>query len=374
MRPLRVAIVAPTLGILGGQAVQASRLLRAWHGDPEVSAWLVPVNPQPPSALRWLMRIKYVRTIVTQLLYWPLLFRELARADVVHVFSASYSSFLVSPLPALLVARWLGRPVVLNYRSGEAPDHLKRSGIARRFIAGVDRNVVPSQFLVDVFAQYGIGAEIVPNLVDMDLFRYRDRPVLQPRLLSTRNLGYPYNVACTLRAFELVQREHPDATLTLVGAGSDEAALRTLARDLALRGVTFAGAMAPDAIASQYASHDIYLQSPDIDNTPTSVIEAFASGLPVVSTCSGGVPVLVADGEQGLLAPIGDHQALAAHVLRLLAEPGLGHRLARNAHAAAAAYAWPAVRAKWLRAYTSVGASKRNRGAAPVAAPMGVEK
>src|SRR6187455_309392 len=102
MPPLRVAIVAPSLGILGGQAVQASRLLRAWHGDPDVLAWLVPVNPQPPAALRWLMRIKYVRTIVTQLLYWPLLFRELAHADVVHVFSASYSSFLLSPLPALL--------------------------------------------------------------------------------------------------------------------------------------------------------------------------------------------------------------------------------------------------------------------------------
>jgi len=60
--------------------------------------------------------------------------RELARADVVHVFSASYTSFLLAPLPAMLVARALGRPVVLNYRSGQATDHLKRSAIARKSI------------------------------------------------------------------------------------------------------------------------------------------------------------------------------------------------------------------------------------------------
>ena len=44
---LNIAIVAPSMGILGGQAVQASRLLRAWRDDPDVHAWLVPINPDP---------------------------------------------------------------------------------------------------------------------------------------------------------------------------------------------------------------------------------------------------------------------------------------------------------------------------------------
>src|SRR5258705_9590334 len=144
---LRVAVVAPRLDILGGQAVQGDRLIRAWRDDQEIEAWLVPINPRPPSAFRWATRIKYLRTIVTEMTYVPLLARELARADIVHVFSASYASFLLAPLPALLAARALSRPVVLNYHSGEAPDHLKRSAIARRFMAQADSNVVPSQFL-----------------------------------------------------------------------------------------------------------------------------------------------------------------------------------------------------------------------------------
>src|SRR5262245_40239738 len=99
---LNVAVVAPSMEILGGQAVQAARLLRSWRDDPEVHAWLVPVNPVPPGIFAALTRITYVRTAVTQLLYWPLLARELRKADVVHVFSASYFSFLLSPLPAVL--------------------------------------------------------------------------------------------------------------------------------------------------------------------------------------------------------------------------------------------------------------------------------
>src|SRR5579859_8029692 len=110
---LNIAIVAPSMGILGGQAVQASRLLGAWRNDPDVCARLVPINPNPPTPLAFALKVKYLRTLVTQLLYWPLLLRELRDADVVHVFSASYFSFLLAPLPAVLVARLYGKPVVM---------------------------------------------------------------------------------------------------------------------------------------------------------------------------------------------------------------------------------------------------------------------
>ena len=163
--PLRVAIVAPSMGILGGQAVQADRLLKAWRGDPDVRAWLVPINPVPPGPLRHATNIKLARTVATQLTYWPTLLRELRHADVVHVFSASYFSFLLAPLPAVLIAKVLGKPVVMNYRSGQAPDHLRRSWIARRTLRAVDANAVPSRFLRDVFARYGVRSEVIPNIV-----------------------------------------------------------------------------------------------------------------------------------------------------------------------------------------------------------------
>jgi glycosyltransferase involved in cell wall biosynthesis len=356
---LRVAIVAPSLRILGGQSVQADRLLRAWQDDPDVAAWLVPVNPLPPAGFRFASEIKYLRTCVNQVTYLPLLARELARADVVHVFSASYSSFLLAPLPAILVARSLNKPVVLNYRSGQAPDHLRRSAIARKAISAVNMNVVPSRFLVDVFRGFAIDATIIPNIVDMARFNFRERDPLRPRLLSTRNFDALYNVATTIRAFRIVQNRWPEARLTLVGGGSQEGELRALVSDLGLRHVEFVGRVEPGEIAAYYAANDIYIQSPNVDNMPTSVIEAFASGLPVVSTKAGGVPAILTHGEHGLLARLADYQTLGHHVLRLLENPDEARRIARNAYATTHACTWSAVREQWLRAYRSVLPERR---------------
>jgi glycosyltransferase involved in cell wall biosynthesis len=122
--------------------------------------------------------------------------------------------------------------------------------------------------------------------------------------------------------------------------------------------------VAPDGISRYYAEHDIYVQTPNIDNMPTSVIEAFASGLPVVSTNAGGVPAILTDGEHGLLAPVGDHAAVAAHVLRLLDDQALASTLAKAALATCQRCTWPAVRDKWIAAYrNAVHAHRLSRGA-----------
>jgi glycosyltransferase involved in cell wall biosynthesis len=353
-RKLRVAIVAPSLRILGGQSVQADVLLRSWRNDPDVDAWLVPVNPVPPAPFRILTSIKYVRTLVTEPLYVSLLIRELAKADVVHIFSAAYTSFLLAPLPAIVVARALGKPTVLNYHSGEAPDHLRRSRIARRALARVEKNVVQSRFLEAVFRQFGLSAAIVPNMIDVTRFTFRDRKLFGPRILSTRSLEPMYNVGCTLRAFREIQEAHPDARLTIAGSGSEERALKKLAKDLGLRGVTFAGRVPPETIARYYDVADIFVQTPNIDNAPLSVLEAFATGLPVVATDIGGLPAMVHHERDGLLAPPNDHHAVAAHVLRLVDDQGLARRLARSARERCLNYSWDAVRDQWLTVYRDV--------------------
>jgi glycosyltransferase involved in cell wall biosynthesis len=365
MSTLHVAIVAPTLEILGGHSVQAQRLLAAWRDDPDVHAWLVPINPRPVAGLRAALRVKYLRTLVTEATYLPQLVRELARADVVHIFSASYSSFLLAPLPAVLVARALGRPVVLNYHSGEAADHLQRSAVARTTLARVECNVVPSRFLAEVFARFGLPATVVPNIVDLDRFAFRERRPLRPRFLSTRNLGYPYNIACTLRAFAAIQRRRPDASLTVVGSGPDEASLRQLAIELRLKNTRFVGRVAPEAIADIYADHDIYIQTPDLDNMPLSMMEAFASGLPVISTEAGGVPAILQHGHHGLLAPINDHESIAREALHLLDAPDRAREFAREAYSTCASFTWTAAREQWLRVYRRAIPQHR-RDAVPV--------
>ncbi len=344
--------------------MQARRLLDAWARDPDVEAWLVPINPIPRPPFDRLLDLKYVRTVVTQLLYCPLLLRELRRADVVHVFSASYASFLLAPLPAILIAKLYGKPVVLNYRSGEAPDHLRRSAIARRTLKAVDLNVVPSSFLRDVFASFEVSARIVANVCDLGRFQYRERNPLRPRLLSTRNFEPLYNVACTIRAFARVQQRYPEASLMLVGSGSGEQALRDLARELGVDRVTFAGRVPQHEIDRFYADADIYVQTPAIDNMPASVIEAFASGLPVVATNVGGVPAILEGDVHGLLAPDDDADRVADRILELLADPAAARRMAAAARESCRNYDWAVLRNQWADVYRSLAP---RAGWAPVA-------
>ncbi|MBA3806249.1 MAG: hypothetical protein H0X14_11120, partial [Acidobacteria bacterium] len=126
--PLRVLIIAPSFDILGGQSVQAARLLERLRDEPSLDVSFLPINPPFPGLLKRIQSVKYVRSIRTTFLYWMTLLARVRKYDVLHIYSASYLSFVVSPTPALLVAKLYGKKTVLNYHSGQAADHLERWG------------------------------------------------------------------------------------------------------------------------------------------------------------------------------------------------------------------------------------------------------
>ncbi len=351
---LKIAIVGPSLRYVGGQSVQADLLMRHWRGDPDIEVTFVPIDPKLPCGMRWIERLPYLRTLVRTPFYLCNLWRELHRVKAVHIFSASYWSFLLGPAPAWLVARLLGKGSLINYRSGEAPDHLRRSPMARTLLRHVDQLVVPSRHLVDVFERHGLIARVIPNIVDLTQFSYRDRIPLQPRLICTRMFEPYYRVELVVRAFSQVTAEFPDARLCLVGSGSQENEIRSLAGKLNLRNIEFAGIVPRDQIGHFYGTADIFVNASQLDNMPVSILEAFASGTPVVTTAPEGMRYIAEHERTALLCEPGDSRALAANVIRLLREPELALRLAQNAHSESRRYRWEAVRGQWLDAYRSV--------------------
>jgi glycosyltransferase involved in cell wall biosynthesis len=349
---IRVCIVAPSLDILGGQSRQAVRLLTGLGAEESLEMDFIPHNPRLPGMLRFLQSIKLVRTFVTTVWYWVMLLTRLSRHDIVHVFSASYYSYLLSVMPAILIGKMFGKKVILNYRSGEADDHLATWPLtAAPVMRLADAIVVPSGYLVEVFAKFGLKARAIFNIVELDRFRFRERAPLRPGFLTTRLLEPLYNVACVLRAFALIQRRYPEASLTVAGEGWMREELEQLARDLNLRNTEFVGRVSFDQMPELYHSADIYLTATDIDNMPASITESFACGLLVVTTNAGGIPYILTHEETGLMVDRNDHEAMAWSAIRLLEDPELASRLARQARESAVRFTWPAVRDEWMRLY-----------------------
>jgi len=350
--PLRVLIVAPSFDILGGQSVQAARLLARLREEPSLQVELLPINPRLPGVLRKLQAIKYVRTVVTSLLYLASLLTTVYKYDVIHVFSASYFSFVLAPTPAILVGKLYGKKILLNYHSGEAEDHLRRwRGSAIPTIRLVNSLIVPSEYLVRVFTQFGLKARAICNIIDTSWFHFRQRTPLRPMFLSNRNLESHYGVDKVLRAFAIIQQDFPEASLTIAGDGRQRRSLEQLAENLSLRNTTFLGQIDPTAIAQLYDGADIYLNGSEIDNQPLSILEAFACGLPIVTTAAGGIPDIVTDGKTGFVVPCGDYQLIAERAIRLLTNPQLAKQIAELAYDECKRYSWQTTRGAWMRAY-----------------------
>jgi glycosyltransferase involved in cell wall biosynthesis len=353
-KPIRVLIVAPSLRILGGQAVSAAQLMDGLRGEEGILPEFLTVNPRLPGVLSVLQSIKYVRTIATSLVYFGSLLLRVRSFQVVHVFSASYWSFLLAPVPALLVARLYGVPSLLNYRSGEAEDHLANWPSALRFLKFADERVVCTRYLAEVFGRFGLSTYIIPNTLDLRKFAFRRRDPLRPMFLSNRNLEPLYNVACTLRAFALIQKRYPEAQLMVAGDGSQRRVLEQLASELALRNVHFLGRLAPEQMREAYDESEILLNSPDIDNMPNTILEAWARGLPVATTDAGGIPYLVSPGKTALMVPCGDAEALAQAACRYLDEPALAQQIIAQARTTVEQYTWTAIAPQWLELYKSM--------------------
>lgn len=356
---LRVLIYAPSLDIVGGQSRQAVRLMEGLKREPDLEIGFLPHNPRLPGILRKLQSIKYVRTVLTTFCAAMLLLWRVRKYDIIHIFSASYYSYSLSVVPALIISRLYGKKSILNYRSGEAEDHLENWRTAVPTIRWANEIVVPSGYLVDVFARYGLRARAINNIVELDRFTFRERHPLRPVFLTSRLLEPLYNVPCVLRAFAIIQQHYPDAKLTIAADGYLRAELEALARDLKLRNAEFIGFVPFEKMPALYDAADIYLSATSIDNMPSSLTESMACGLNVVTTDGGGaIPYIMTNEVTGLIVNRDDHEALATGAIRLLNDNEFALKLVRNAHESSRKFTWPYIRNEWLKLYSELAKEK----------------
>ncbi|MDP2370227.1 glycosyltransferase family 4 protein [Rhodoferax sp.] len=343
LQALRIGLIGPLPPPSGGMANQTQQLGELLsHAGAQVTT----VQVNAPYRPEWIGRVPLARSLFRLVPYLAALWRAAGQSDVFHVMANSGWSWHLFAAPAVWVARWRGVAVVVNYRGGEAAEFLQRSaGLVRFTMRRVATLVVPSGFLQGVFLRFGMPAEIVPNIIDLSRFVPRDLVRSgAPHLVVARNLEALYDNETAIRAFEVVRRHFPQARLTVAGSGPQESYLRQLVAGQGLfEAVHFTGRLERDAMAALYRSADLMLNPSLADNMPNSVLEAWASGVPVVSTNVGGIPHLAQDGVTASLVPPSDPAAMAQACVALLTDEALWRQRAQAGLQEAQRYTWSCV-------------------------------
>ncbi len=367
---MRVLLIAPQIPPYGGMALQAELLVKLLKQDGIAVTFLASNLDFPPS-IRFLEDTRGLRAIFRIMLFLSRLWRRLADAQVVHIFACSWLYFFAVVCPAVLVSRVRGRRIVLNYRGGAADDFLRKYRVlAKPLFRMADMVTAPSSFLVDVLGKHtGVPVQIVPNIVDLESFRYRERKPVRPRMVVTRRLEKLYDVECVIRCFAEVQLQYPDASLDIAGTGDQEDRLRRLVAELKLRNVEFLGYVQHDGLPALHERCDILLNASHADNFPASLMEGAASGLVVISTNVGGIPYLFEHEKSALLFSPGDYREMARAVCRVLRDTTLASQLAREAERRCRPFEWDRVRHLLYRAY-GLEASPQPRASTGISPPV----
>jgi L-malate glycosyltransferase len=311
-----------------------------------------PVRTNPQLGMfSFIDKVKVVRSLFKWLIF-IINCRKIITADVLHIFSSSGLNFYLFSIPPIIIARFSKTKVIINYHGGAAKEFFSRHPKLLSFaMKRVDALVVPSGYLKKVFSDFGYDSEIISNIANIERFSYKKREQIRPVIFSARNLTTVYNIQCAIRAFKIVSDKYPDAKLYVAGSGPEENDIKKLISDLNLSNVSLLGNVANNEMPDYFNKADIFINTSNVDNMPGSIIEAFASGLPVVSTNVGGIPYMVEDGVSGLLANKNDHQLLATHILSLLDNPKLVADLTAKGSEYIDTLKWNKIRSDWLDLY-----------------------
>ena len=360
----RVGLVGPLPPPAGGMANQTQQLAELLRA---AGASVVLVQTNSPYKPDWIATVPVVRALFRLLAYVVTLWKMAGEVDVMHVMANSGWSWHLFAAPAIWIARLRRVPVVVNYRGGEAEEFLARAQTSVRFsMRQASALIVPSGFLKEIFERFGMPAKIVPNIID--LARFHPRPDATPKkngkalhFVVARNLEPLYDNETALRAFRLLLVEYRDARLTIAGSGPDAALLKTLTTRLGIDDrVAFPGRLDREQMAALYREADVVVNPSLADNMPNSVLEAMASGVPVVSTNVGGVPFIVEDEITALLVSPGSPAQTADAMLRLAGKPSLRRQLASAGLAEVERYTWPRVAPLLADIYRSAMAGTRS--------------
>lgn len=215
-----------------------------------------------------------------------------------------------------------------------------------------DMILSPSAALIDAMRKTGlkVPAKVMPNPVDADMFKplldRNEKKKLKEQfgipglsIVYMGRIGYEKNIKGLLDAFQIVSADRPEVRLMIVGDGPDRPELEEAVRSKNLEDkVIFTGFLGDEPLVQALQANDIFVTASKSENMPISVLEALAAGLPAIGVRAKGIPEIIRDGENGLLAEPDNTEELAQKIKTLLEDEGLRERFSARSRQIALEY------------------------------------
>ncbi|MFD2517913.1 glycosyltransferase family 4 protein [Salinimicrobium flavum] len=276
-------------------------------------------------------------------------YRNRNTADYFLIDTYSTQNFWYAYTVAMLCQR-LGLKYIPILHGGELPGRLEHSPkVSKKLFGKAFINVAPSLYMKTVFQQAGFtNVRYIPNSINLEDYHFKERSELRPKLLWVRAFAEIYNPMQALKVLELLLPDYPGAELCMIGPVKDDS-WKDCIRYAKLHQlpVRFPGRLAKEEWMALSESYDIFLNTTNIDNSPVSVIEAMALGLPVVSTNVGGLPYLISADIDGILVNPDDPERMVSALKNLLQDPDRAHERTIAARKKVEAFDWERVKKSW---------------------------
>ena len=254
-------------------------------------------------------------------------------------------AFLVSQLCRILNIKYIPK-----LHGGDLPNRLRKNPLLCSMIfKNAYKNIAPSDYLLEAFQNRGYSDLVyIPNTIEIQNYPFKTREVIRPKLLWVRSLSSIYNPEMALQVLDGLKKHIPSPELCMVGPDKDgkQAKLQQIGSDLDLN-VVFTGKLAKTDWVNLSEQYDIFINTTHFDNTPVSVIEAMALGLPVISTNVGGIPYLLKNGKTAMLVDDNDAEAMVEAIMKIINNSELKDDLVRNALELVRNFDWNLVKCKW---------------------------
>ena len=260
--------------------------------------------------------------------------------------SAFWFAFLSSQLARVLHIKYI--PIL---HGGNLPNRLASNPkLCKLLFDNAYVNVSPSEYLKFHFEKVGISNVIcIPNSIIVSDYTFKERTHFTPKMLWVRAFATIYNPKMAIDVLHLLQEKYPEATLTMVGPDKDGSleVIKNYANQLQLN-VTFTGKLSKNEWTDLAPNHDIFINTTHFDNTPVSVLEAMALGLPVVSTNVGGLPFLLTSPKNGYLVNDNDAKEMVHQIETIIRFPNQTLEIINNAKSIVFKMDWKVVENQWL--------------------------